>query len=489
MKRYIISIGIAILLMFTMFTIEAQALEFNDVSEGSWYHNFIQYANEKGWVQGYGNGLFGPEDTLTYAQALTIIVRSTGLTPTPDNDYWYSGFVKAAKDAKYIDKDYDWNSPISRLDMAKIIINAYDIEPTTLNKHEIEHGETTTSPFVDIHDDYITSLHNYGIIAGIITEFGLTFQPDKTLTRAEICTMLTRLDTHPVLSEKIKNKNYSTNDHTEGYEYFIERKTTYNTDSSETSNIVDGLLYMVTNDLYEVTFDYQKSAVSLQSRAKEIFNVWLALSYAYPEYFSIYQRYGAMSGYENGHYTITFYAYPRENWTKQEAIAERAKLFKNAKTSIDELISLGLIRDDMNETDKAHAVATWIVNNAQYDITYSDESHYGSDFYNDKNLVCEGYTTLYNTMLKYLNINAYGVMGSSKGGNHMWSINHLDGEWKYTDVTHMDPIDMKNPTKPYFNDEYFNRTEEEMLELNNTRKTKISYLEQIEEYGIESWNI
>lgn len=489
MKRFLTSLGIAIALIFTIFTIEAKALDFADVQDGSWYYSFVEHAHTSGWIQGYGNGMFGPEDTLTNSQAVTIIVRSTGIEPTDANTYWYSGFVDAAYEAGFIEGDYDWDAPISRLEMAKIIVKAYDIEPSTLNKHQESHGETTTSPFIDVNDDYITSLYNYGIIAGIVTENGLTFQPDKTLTRAEICTMLTRLDTHALLSEKIKNKNFSSNDYTAGYEYFIERKSSYNTDSAEKQNIVDGLLYMVTNDLYEVTFDYEKSPTSIQTRANEMFDIWLALSYAYPEYFSIYERYGAMSDYKDGKYTITFYAYPRSTWNKQEAITERTKLFKNAKQSVEELINAGQITSNMTETEKAYVIASWIVNNAQYDLTYSDESHYGSDFYVDKNMVCEGYTTLYNTMIKYLDINVYGVMGKSKGGNHMWSINNLDGEWKYTDTTHMDPIDFNNPTKPYFNEKYFNKTEEEMLELNSTRKTTHKYLEQIEDYGLESWKI
>jgi len=481
------------ILLFILLTIlsslNVYASNFIDTPDGSWYSNFVQYAYDKGWVQGYGNGLFGPNDTLTNSQAVTIIVRSTNLSPTENKEQWYSGFVDAAYEAGFIEGKYDWDAPISRFEMAKIIINAYDIEPTVVNERHEAHGETTISPFIDIDDPYITSLYNYGIITGVLTEDGLTFKSNKTLTRAEICTMLTRLDTHPILSEKIKNKDFSTNDYVKGYQYFIEKKASYDMNSNNSENIVNGLLYMVTNDLYEVKFNYYGEKDLIEEKANEIFDVWETLSYAYPEYFSIYFQHGIITGYEKGHYTLTFYTYPREVWNRQEALAERAILFKNAKQTVDELILSGKIKENMTETEKAYVVASWIVDNAQYDSTFESKSHYGSDFYKDGTLVCEGYTTLYNTMLKYLDINVYGVMGTSNGGNHMWSINNLDGAWKYTDTTHMDPIDLNNPTKPYFNKEYFNRTEEEMLELNPTRKTTYKYLEQIENYEIESWKI
>lgn len=474
------------ILLTTLLSTNVRALDFIDTPDGSWFNSFIQHAYDKGWIQGYGNGRFGPNDILTNSQAITIIVRSTNLEPTKNNNYWYSGFVDAAYNAGYIEGTYDWNSPISRLEMAKIIIKAYNIEPTTLNKHQKAHGETTISPFIDIDDPYITSLYNYGIISGILTEDGLTFKPDKTLTRAEICTMLTRLDRHPILSEKIKNENFSTSDYVQDYKYFIERKNSYNADLTTSSNIVDGLLYMVTNDLYEVNFNYYGDKDLIKEKANEIFGVWEVLCYAYPEYFSIYFKYGAITGYEKGHYTITFYAYPRETWNKQEALANRAILFKKAKETVDELILSGQIKDNMTETEKAYVIASWIVDNAQYDSTFASKSHYGSDFYEDGTLVCEGYTTLYNIMLKYLDINVYGVMGTSKGGNHLWSINKLDGVWNYTDTTHMDPIDMNNPTKKYFNPDYFNKTEEEMLSLNPTRTTNTDYLKKIEELNIQS---
>ncbi|MBQ7938909.1 MAG: S-layer homology domain-containing protein [Clostridia bacterium] len=48
---------------------------FDDVVENTWYSPYVRWASEEGIVQGYGNGLFGVEDTLTIEQAVVIMAR------------------------------------------------------------------------------------------------------------------------------------------------------------------------------------------------------------------------------------------------------------------------------------------------------------------------------------------------------------------------------------------------------------------------------
>lgn len=48
---------------------------FNDVKAGSWYEDVVAWAEKNGIVEGYGNGKFGPEDTITREQMATILYR------------------------------------------------------------------------------------------------------------------------------------------------------------------------------------------------------------------------------------------------------------------------------------------------------------------------------------------------------------------------------------------------------------------------------
>lgn len=77
---------------------------FSDVPDSHWANKYITKAVSIGAVSGYGNGNFGPSDTVTYEQALTMIVRAMGLEEEavvaggfPD------GYIKIACDFGYTD--------------------------------------------------------------------------------------------------------------------------------------------------------------------------------------------------------------------------------------------------------------------------------------------------------------------------------------------------------------------------------------------------
>jgi len=46
---------------------------FSDVSDGTWYADAVVWAANSGIISGYGDGLFGPSDTITREQMLTIV--------------------------------------------------------------------------------------------------------------------------------------------------------------------------------------------------------------------------------------------------------------------------------------------------------------------------------------------------------------------------------------------------------------------------------
>ena len=51
------------------------AMDFADVKENAWYTEAIRWALSEKVVQGYGNGKFGPNDTITREQMVTILWR------------------------------------------------------------------------------------------------------------------------------------------------------------------------------------------------------------------------------------------------------------------------------------------------------------------------------------------------------------------------------------------------------------------------------
>lgn len=70
-----------IFVLYTKFT-EAGAgvVSFNDVAADNWAAGYISWCSSKGIVGGYGDGNFGPDDNVTYDQALKMVCGALGYT-------------------------------------------------------------------------------------------------------------------------------------------------------------------------------------------------------------------------------------------------------------------------------------------------------------------------------------------------------------------------------------------------------------------------
>lgn len=71
---------------------------FTDVPSEYWASGYIAQAANQGIVNGYGDGTFGPDDTVKYEQAVTMIMRTLGYDPFAANNGGYpTGYLAAAQ--------------------------------------------------------------------------------------------------------------------------------------------------------------------------------------------------------------------------------------------------------------------------------------------------------------------------------------------------------------------------------------------------------
>ncbi len=63
----------------------ASSSPFNDVPESAWYAEFVKAAAELGLIDGYEDGTFRPNAPITRAEACTIVNRTLGRAPDKDN--------------------------------------------------------------------------------------------------------------------------------------------------------------------------------------------------------------------------------------------------------------------------------------------------------------------------------------------------------------------------------------------------------------------
>ena len=66
---------------------------FSDVPSSAWYNGYINLAYSEGLINGYGNGTFGPNDTVTYGQAAAIMLRMLDYTTAEIGSVWPTDYT------------------------------------------------------------------------------------------------------------------------------------------------------------------------------------------------------------------------------------------------------------------------------------------------------------------------------------------------------------------------------------------------------------
>jgi hypothetical protein len=108
-KKTTLTLRLGIGLIFSAVPTGLAASSFKDIPAGNPYSGFIEHLKEKQVTSGIGNGLFGPDNTLSRAEFATFLTRafqiSTDSADVPFNDingHWAESYIKAAYSAKII---------------------------------------------------------------------------------------------------------------------------------------------------------------------------------------------------------------------------------------------------------------------------------------------------------------------------------------------------------------------------------------------------
>ena len=110
--------------------VPASYAPFNDVPADHWASGAIALAAQQKIVNGYGDGNFGPEDNVTYEQAIKMVVAALGYTIVAESNGGYpGGFQIVAAQAGILDGITDGKAglPASRGVVAQLAYNALDV--------------------------------------------------------------------------------------------------------------------------------------------------------------------------------------------------------------------------------------------------------------------------------------------------------------------------------------------------------------------------
>ena len=208
-KKLISSVLLGSILMTPIYAYANPNL--NDISE-HWAKKEINQFISSGYVNGYEDGTFRPDNSITRAEFVKLVNKYFGFNNKEDikfsdintNDWYYNDICIASK-AGYIngyeDKTFKPNKTITREEVSKILVsikNQQDVNYDKLNKYPDKNKVSNwAKPYVEgaIEQEYLKG-NDLGFL-----------NPTNNITRAESITILSR-----VAKEKPETKDETKNE-------------------------------------------------------------------------------------------------------------------------------------------------------------------------------------------------------------------------------------------------------------------------------------
>lgn len=155
---------------------------FKDVKVSSWFGKYVIDLYNDGIINGTSATTYAPNDTLTWAAALKLLLVSNGDLKAADatGTDWSKNAIAKAAELGLVAADLDGAKAISRLEFCQVAAK--------LNKLA---ESKTESKFTDCADGYVMALVDAKVINGM-TE--TTFEPAASLTRAQIAKIIYQLN-------------------------------------------------------------------------------------------------------------------------------------------------------------------------------------------------------------------------------------------------------------------------------------------------------
>lgn len=175
--------------------IASSAAGYSDVTKPE-YKTAIDALSDAGILNGYGNGLFKPENKVTreeVAKVITLIRHLGEGTKTPFKDvkdgYWSTQYINSLYAAKlvngYEDGTFKPEGNVTRAEFAKLVVDAYGLKLTN-----------AATPFTDVKagnwaTPYIQTAYANGLINGVSAS---KFDPGAPIKRGDLALLLYRAD-------------------------------------------------------------------------------------------------------------------------------------------------------------------------------------------------------------------------------------------------------------------------------------------------------
>ncbi|MBI4232231.1 S-layer homology domain-containing protein [Candidatus Peregrinibacteria bacterium] len=127
---------------------------FNDVASYEWHSRYVCFAKEKGYINGYLDGSFKPNQSVNLAEALKMIMEVYKIESyenfkiaNPELDPWYLGIITLAEQAKFIPEEMSKvTQALNRGQMAEIIVRIQNFDQSSISDIKIDQSIKAFDP-------------------------------------------------------------------------------------------------------------------------------------------------------------------------------------------------------------------------------------------------------------------------------------------------------------------------------------------------------
>ena len=158
---------------------------YSDVPEWEWYQPYVTELSAQGVISGYEDGTFRPDGTVTWGEALKLILLAAGQDSQPATDvHWAGGYLNLALQWGIlpVGPHYDLDAPITRQQVAQIAARALGLRAVMAH-----------NPFADCSDPEVLALCEAGIVEGMEVNGQMCFVGEGKLLRSQISAIIFRI--------------------------------------------------------------------------------------------------------------------------------------------------------------------------------------------------------------------------------------------------------------------------------------------------------
>lgn len=198
---------ILLLMIGIMFSTTVEARAFSDVQDNTEVGRAIKLYTEQGIINGFLDGTFRPNTSMTRSQAAKILVGALQISTEDLHEVYFTDVPQTHPNYKYISAlaragivsgykgKYNPSSSVTRAQIAKMLVEGVNLP---INPEIENRTYFADVPITNAQSPYVNTLYKAGYVKGIAPSY---YGPGRPVTRGQFMLMLFRLQHDLVVTE------------------------------------------------------------------------------------------------------------------------------------------------------------------------------------------------------------------------------------------------------------------------------------------------